>query len=76
MKKFPASTLHEIYLNAQAKDALFDDPATAAFQLEEGLHFIKNNDALLPQLAIPLDKKEFYRFFEEVAQWFYSQMKT
>lgn len=75
LKKLPASALYDIYLNALAKDAIFDDPATAAFQLEEGLNFIKKNDTLIPQLTIPLNKKEFFRFFEEVAQWLYSQMK-
>jgi hypothetical protein len=76
MKKFKSYSLDKIFINARAKDAIFDDPATAAFQLEEGLYFIKKNYSLLPQLSLPLNKKDFFAFFEEIAQWLYAHMKV
>ena len=43
LKKFPSFKIEDIYKTAQFKDAIFDDPPTAAFQLEGGLIFLKEN---------------------------------
>ena len=67
--------LDTVYSRAQAKDAIFDDPPTAAFQLEEGIAFIKENPAILPRLRIPLEYEDFFAFYATLVKWIYDRLK-
>lgn len=75
LKKFPEIRFETVYSGAQAKDAIFDDPPTAAFQLEEGFVFLKENWKLLPRLRIDLNEKEFFAFYENLAMGMYNRLK-
>ncbi len=57
----------DIYEKTRRKDAIFDDPPTVAYQIENGLALIKQNPELLPATRIPLDIDELARFCEGVA---------
>lgn len=67
--------LHFDFLLAMArgKDAIFDDPPTAAYQLELGLAFVEDNPAIMPSLRAPLDAQDFARFYEELIRWLYGR---
>lgn len=75
-KIFPDLKLENVYENARLKDAIFDDPPTAAFQLEEGISFLKENPPLLPGIKREFDLDEFVKFFEEILEWLYGKYKV
>jgi hypothetical protein len=66
-KLYPAIDLDSIYQDARRKDAIFDDPPTAAFQLEEGLAFIRDNPNLLPKIRVEFDVTTFLGDLSRVA---------
>jgi len=70
------SSLAEIDQNSRLKDAIFDDPPTAAFQLETGIAFIKENPAIMPKVHQKIDMPDFYDFYEKVSQWLYKLLKN
>jgi hypothetical protein len=61
------------YEGAALKDAVFDDPPTAAFQIESGLDFMKRNPDLFPQMMVDFDHGECFEFFKELAKWIYGR---
>jgi predicted nucleotidyltransferase component of viral defense system len=65
-----------LYEIAQGREALLDDPPTAAFQIEEGLHFIKNNINLIPSLKKDFNFERFIGFYEDIAQKIYQKFKS
>lgn len=75
LKSFPVIEINDIYQAGRLKDAIFDDPPTAAFQLETGVAFIKKNPALVPSVLHKIDMKEFYEFYEKLAGWLYALIK-
>ncbi len=75
-KIFPDLKLEDVYKSARLKDAIFDDPPTAGFQLEEGISFLKENPLLLPKIKRGFDMNEFMKFFEEVFEWLYGRYKA
>lgn len=75
MNDFPAIKLDDVYENARLKDAIFDDPPTAAFQLEEGLALIRENPSLLPEMKRPFPAADFLVFFEKTAEWIYQKIR-
>jgi len=74
-KSYPDLKIEDIYQNARTKDAIFDDPPTAAFQLEEGISFIKENPSIMPELKRKADSKDLISFFEDLLQWLYEKYK-
>jgi predicted nucleotidyltransferase component of viral defense system len=74
-KDYPDLKIEDIYEDAKSKDAIFDDPPTAAFQLEEGISFIKENPSLMPELKREVNFKDVLRFFENLLKWFYDKYK-
>lgn len=50
LKNYPDFTIDEPYEEARRKDAIFSDPPTAAFQLEEGLSLVTENPSIMPAL--------------------------
>lgn len=74
-KKMPEIRFDTVYALAKEKDAVFDDPPTAAFQLEQGVSFIKENPQIVPPLQIPLDYNDFFSFYENLVMWIYRLLK-
>ena len=75
LQSFSASEINRIYQASRLKDAIFDDPPTAAFQLETGVAFIKENPALMPTMLQKIDMQSFYVFYEKLAEWLYALIK-
>ena len=75
MNNFKELRLEDIYIMAQSKDAVFDDPPTAAYQIEEGIKFLRKNPLLLPKLKVVFDLDDFIRFFRQLTKWIYNQVK-
>lgn len=75
-KNYPDLKIEDVYKNAKSKDAIFDDPPTAAFQLEEGISFIKENPSLMPDLKRELNFKDVINFFEDLLEWIYAKFKV
>ena len=70
-KSFPNTEINEIYQKSRLKDAIFDDPPTAAFQLETGIAFIKENPEIMPKMLQKIDMPDFYGFYKHVSNWLY-----
>ncbi|MCP4669588.1 MAG: nucleotidyl transferase AbiEii/AbiGii toxin family protein [Deltaproteobacteria bacterium] len=73
-KKIPEMELETVYALAKKKDAIFDDPPTVAFQLEEGMALIKEKPEIVPSLLIAFDYQDFLAFFENLATWIYKRL--
>jgi predicted nucleotidyltransferase component of viral defense system len=71
----PGLDMEKTWQDARLKDAIFDDPPTAAFQLEEGLALIRENPDLLPEIRVDFDRKEFLGYFTDLAGWIYRKHK-
>ncbi len=61
----PDFTLDRLYTLAGKKDAIFDDPASAAYRIEENLNAILKL-GMLPTLLKIIDVKEFEAFFRGI----------
>lgn len=75
LQSFPTIEINDIYQASRLKDAIFDDPPTAAFQLETGIAFIKENPAIMPRVLQNIDMKSFYAFYEKLAIWLYELIR-
>ena len=69
------TSIENIYNDALQKDAIFDDPPTAAYQIEEGIQFLKSNPEIFPELLVNFDKDDFYEFYSEITQWIYNKIE-
>ena len=69
----PGLDMETVWQDARLKDAIFDDPPTAAFQLEEGLALIREKPDLLPELRMDFDSKEFLDYLTGLAKWIYGK---
>ena len=76
LKSYPTIKLNDIYRKSRLKDAIFDDPPTAAFQLETGIAFIKENPVLIPKVLQQIDMPDFYEFYRKVSKWLYELLKN
>lgn len=74
-RKLNISSLEGLYEDARKKDAIFDDPPTVAYQIEQGLNFIEKNPSLFPELLIDFSSDDFYRFYRESIDWIYRKIK-
>lgn len=57
---------------ARKREALFDDPPTAAYQLEEATRFVREHPQLLPTLRIAFDLEAMFAFYRDLAHRIYS----
>lgn len=71
---FPERDIEEVYSSARTKDAIFDDPPTSAFQIEEGLVFLKENQAIFPQILKNFDRNDFFEFYNKITTWLYQRV--
>lgn len=72
---FPERDMEEVYSRARTKDAIFDDPPTAAFQIEEGLAFLRENQAIFPQILRDFNMHDFFEFYNKITDWLYQRVK-
>jgi len=70
-KLHPGLDMDLAWQDARRKDAIFDDPPTTAFQLEEGLVLIREKPDLLPEVRREFDRKAFFDYFAGIAEWLY-----
>jgi hypothetical protein len=85
-RTYPDLRRDDIFQRARTKEAMFDDPASAAFQIELAIDNLKNivgkksaaspSREILPRLIKPIDWDDFWRMFEEFADWLYGLGKT
>ena len=68
------SSFDAVYQDALKKDAIFDDPPTAAYQVEQGLHFLLDNLNMLPDLKVKFDQSAFTEFYHELISWIYGRI--
>lgn len=74
-KSFDAAQFKLVFEAARKKDAIFDDPPTAAYQIEQGLQFVLNNMNVWPPLKIAFEQKKFSEFYQELISWIYEKGK-
>lgn len=74
-KIFPEMNIEQIHNNARLKDAIFDDPPTCAFQIEEGLSFLKESPIISPKMLRDFDRKDFLKFYNNLVSWLYGLIK-
>ena len=67
-KTFPQFSLEQIYNNAREKEAIFDDPPTAAFQIEEAVAFLRENQTIFPAMFKKIDLHDFFGFYDGIAK--------
>lgn len=72
---FPERDIDYVYHSARKKDAIFDDPPTVAFQIEEGLTFLMKNQAIFPQILRDFNKDDFFKFYKGIINWLYQLVK-
>jgi predicted nucleotidyltransferase component of viral defense system len=75
LKRVPQITPERVHALAKGKDAIFDDPPTAAYQVEQGLALMKEHPELIPPLLTDFDYDDFIASFEELAMGIYDQLK-
>lgn len=73
-RSLPHIRLESVYAIAKKKDAIFEDPPTVAFQLEEGMALLKENPEIIPSLYMEFDYEKFLAFFEDLALWLYERL--
>ena len=73
LKEVPEFSFEDLLEAAREREALLDDPPTAAFQLEEGIRFIRGHAQLLPRLKKSLDLEKMLAFYEDIAKMMYEK---
>lgn len=73
-KKCSTIELKDVLLNAKRKEAIFDDPPTAAYQIEENIRFVREHEELFPPLKIKLELDDFYKFFRDIVRYLYDMV--
>lgn len=75
VKQFSELSLETLLCETRRKDALFDDPPTAAFQIEEGARYVASAGVAWPEMRRPFDRAELFEFYQKLARWLYGQVK-
>jgi predicted nucleotidyltransferase component of viral defense system len=71
-----ALQMNELFADARLKDATFDDPPTAAFQLEENASVVFGGALPFPVLLRPIDMEIMRAWYHELAHWLYRRSNT
>jgi len=75
LTKCPSLSLDALYDGARKKEALFDDPATVAYQIEENFRAVTSAPELLPDLRTPIDQQAWARFYEKLCSDIYARLR-
>jgi predicted nucleotidyltransferase component of viral defense system len=70
-KKIEGLSFEKVLHDARAKEALFDDPPTAAYQMEQTLAFLRSSGQAFPSLLEPLNRQELFDFYDHTIQHLY-----
>jgi len=76
---FPRLEMSEIYRGARAKDVQFDDPASAAYQIELAVEDLRRRMRgrpelkMFPPLLVYVDWADFWHAFTDLTEWIYDQ---
>ncbi|MFQ5649422.1 MAG: nucleotidyl transferase AbiEii/AbiGii toxin family protein [bacterium] len=73
-KSLEVSSFEAVYQDASKKDAIFEDPPTAAYQIEQGLHFLLDNLNMLPSLRVEFERVTFTEFYHDLISWIYGKI--
>lgn len=73
LKEVPQLSFEYLFGLARKREALLDDPPTAAYQLEDGIRFVREHTQLLPRLRRPFDFEEMLAFYEHLAKKMYEK---
>jgi hypothetical protein len=73
LKELPELSFEDLLEAARKREALLDDPPTAAFQLEDSIRFIRGHAQLLPRLKKSLDLEKMLAFYEDIAKMMYEK---
>ena len=68
-------TFESLFEAARKREALLDDPPTAAYQLETGLRILQDHKSLIPRLSQQIDFEELNRFYEALAINLYRKLR-
>lgn len=75
-KIVPEFDIEHVYADAREKEVLFDDPPTAAYQLEEGLAFLMENQEIFPKVLRDFNIADLIEFYRGVINWLYHKVKV
>lgn len=73
MKDVPQLSFEYLFEVARKREALLDDPPTAAYQLEDSIRFVRDHTQLLPRLKRPLDLEEMLSFYGDIVKKMYDR---
>jgi hypothetical protein len=73
LKDVPELSFEYLFELARKREALLDDPPTAAYQVEDGIRFVRRHTQLLPRLKRPLDLEEMLAFYGDIAKKMYKK---
>ncbi len=73
LKDIPDLSFEYLFEVARKREALLDDPPTAAYQLEESIRFVRKHTQLLPRLRRPFDLEQMLAFYEDMAKKMYEK---
>jgi len=69
-------SIQAVYEDARKKDAIFDDPPTVAYQIEQGMSFLQKNPDLFPHMLIEFDVDDFLNFYHHTINWIYQKIEN
>jgi len=76
----PNMELRAVFEAAKKKEAVFDDPPTAAYQIEEGFERLPGLSGertfagpAFPRLLKRVDERDFCAFYRDLASWIYER---
>jgi predicted nucleotidyltransferase component of viral defense system len=70
--QIPELEFKTVFQYANEKETLFDDPPTAAYQIEEGVKFLKDHENLIPSLKNDFNKDDLYKFYDKLVKQIYN----
>lgn len=75
MTEVPDLSFEALFTSARKREALLDDPPTAAYQLEENFQFFKEHPQLRPRLLKPFDIQAVSLLYNDVINKLYHRPK-
>lgn len=70
-KAIEGLSFNNVLVDARTKDAVFDDPPTAAYQIEQSVEFLRRNEQTFPRLLNPIKHEELFQFYDETVRRLY-----
>ncbi|MDP2806757.1 MAG: hypothetical protein Q8O74_01310, partial [bacterium] len=74
-KTFTHLRFDRVYIEAQAKEGIFDDYPTSAYQIEKNFQYILRNRRLWPKMVAETLQTDFEAFYSSVIKSIYQMAK-